>query len=151
MRKTQDDKFVSVGAIEPQFFAVLIEKLELDEGLKKVQNDKRQWPAMHETFETVFASKTRDEWSEVFTNSDACVAPVLDFSEAKTYPANALRNVFFEENGITQTSVAPRFSRTHPRTPTPALKSGMDNASVLTSLGFNSKEVEAFSAAGVLL
>ncbi|MDJ0613822.1 MAG: CaiB/BaiF CoA-transferase family protein [Rhizobiaceae bacterium] len=149
--KTSDEKFVSVGAIEPQFFAELISLLELDETLLKQQNDKAQWPAMHTLFEEIFGTKTRDEWAKLFEGTDACVAPVLNFQEAEAYPHNAERNVFFNRNGITQTSVAPRLSRSISDVPKAATQTGADGKTLLSDIGVSENEINSLASSGVLL
>jgi len=149
--KTADDKFVSVGAIEPQFFAELVSLLELDKALLKQQNDKASWPAMHSLFEKTFLGKTRDEWTHLFEGADACVAPVLDFSEAESYPHNAERNVFFNRNGITQTSVTPRLSRSISDVPKAATTTGTDGKCLLAELGFDEEEINSLASSGILL
>lgn len=148
---TSDGKFMSVGAIEPQFFAQLVQLLGLDESLLPQQNDKAHWPAMHTLFEKTFAAKTRDEWSVLFEGTDACVAPVLDFEEAARYPHNQERGTFYAENGITQTAIVPRFSGHEDIKPTPAARTGADGHSVLVSAGFDEKQVAALASSGVLL
>ena len=149
--KTADEKFISVGAIEPQFFAELVRLLELGDELLKQQNDKSAWQAMHQLFEETFATKTRDEWSVIFEGTDACVAPVLTFEEARAYPHNLDRGTFVELNGITQTAVVPRMSAHSDAAPKPGSKTGADGNSVLLSAGFDEKEIDALASSGVLL
>ncbi len=149
--KTKDEKFMSVGAIEPQFFAELVQLLALDESLLAKQNDKTEWASMHTLFESTFASKTRDEWTELFEGTDACVAPVLDFREAPVYTANKQRNVFYSENSIAQTSVSPRFSRSKVTHPVAASSTGIDNQSVLQTLGMSKEDILSLASSNVLL
>lgn len=106
--------FVAVGALEPQFYALLLEKLELSADLRESQNDKATWPARVAQFEAIFAQRTRDEWATLFDGSDACVAPVLTFSEAGKHPHMAARATFQSHSGVMQASAAPRFSRFRP-------------------------------------
>ena len=149
--KTSDEKFISVGAIEPQFFAELIRLLNLDESLLKQQNDKANWPSMHVLFEKTFLSKTRDQWTVIFEGTDACVAPVLDFTEAEYYPHNAERNVFFNRNGITQTAVAPRLSRTISDVPKAATATGQEGNAILNDVGLTESEIKSLASSGILL
>lgn len=149
--KTSDARFVSVGAIEPQFFAELIKLLGLDEDLLRQQNDKSQWKCMHELLEETFASKTRDEWAAVFEGTDACVAPVLDFEEAPAYPHNQSRGTFINENGITQTDIVPRFSSHPDLKPSPATSTGADGRTILIETGYEEKEIDSLASSGVLL
>jgi alpha-methylacyl-CoA racemase len=108
---TSDGQWMSVGAIEPQFYANLVATLGLDLDLSR-QHDPRAWPAAREAFATAFAGRTRDEWAGAFDGVDACVAPVLSPWEAPHHPHAAAREAFTEVFGVTQPSPAPRFSRT---------------------------------------
>lgn len=110
--RTRDDKFVAVGAIEQKFFAILVDKLQLDPALFADRQNRDNWPEHHRLLAARFRAKTRDEWSRVFSDSDACVTPVLDFSEAPDHPHNRHRGVFFTDDGIPQPAPAPRFGRT---------------------------------------
>jgi alpha-methylacyl-CoA racemase len=115
-----DGKWLSVGAIEPQFYALLLEKAGIDDPAFKAQWDRSQWPALKEKLAAVLATRTRDAWCAVFEGSDACVAPVLDMDEAPLHAHNLSRNTFIEVNGIIQPAPAPRFSGTPAGQPTPA-------------------------------
>ena len=106
-----DGEFISVGALEPQFHALLLEKAGLPAEHQDTQNDPRQWAARRSDYAEVFASKTRDEWAAIFEGTDACVAPVLRFSEAAQHPHMAARGTFQSPNGVLQSAPAPRFSR----------------------------------------
>jgi alpha-methylacyl-CoA racemase len=110
--RCQDGRYVAVAALEPKFFAVLVEGLKLDAAkLAPAQYDRSQWPAMHRDFEAIFAAKPRDAWAALFEATDACVAPVLDFDEAARHPHNAARSTFMEADSKLQPPPAPRFSR----------------------------------------
>ncbi len=107
-----DGKFIAVAALEPKFFAALVEGLGLDASkLVPGQYDRTHWPALHQEFEAIFANKPRDVWASHFEASDACVAPVLSFSEAASHPHNRARSTFIEDGGNLQPRPAPRFSR----------------------------------------
>ncbi len=107
-----DGKFVAVAALEPKFFAALVEGLGLDASkLVPGQYDRTRWPALEREFETIFAAKPRDAWATQFEATDACVAPVLNFDEAARHPHNVARSTFMEEDGNLQPPPAPRFSR----------------------------------------
>jgi alpha-methylacyl-CoA racemase len=108
--ETADGKWVSVGAIEPQFYAELLKGLGFDDDGR--QNDKAVWPQWKARFAEVFKTKTRAEWDDVFDGTDACFAPVLHASEVATYPHTAARDIVVEINGAPQPQIAPRFSRT---------------------------------------
>jgi alpha-methylacyl-CoA racemase len=106
-----DGRFVSVGALEPQFYALLIEKLGLADVDPKVQYDTDQWPALKARFRDLFASRPSTHWRELLEGSDACFAPVLTLAEAAAHPQNAARGVFqLGPSGQLDAAAAPRFS-----------------------------------------
>lgn len=146
-----DGKYISVGCIEPQFFAEFLRLAQLDPVLHEKQNDKSSWPMLHKTFEETIHLKTRDEWAGIFEGSDACVAPVLDFEEAAAYPHNRDRKAFFEQNGVTQTSPAPRFGRS--KIPMPQLSNltGQDTEKILQGAGFEKSEIDRLASTGALV
>ena len=109
--KTSDDRYMSVGAFEPPFYAALLDGLELT-GWAPDRNDRAQWPALRECLAERFASKTQQEWRDVFDGTDACVAPVLTMYEAATHPHNIARGTFIAHRGAIQPSPSPRFSGT---------------------------------------
>lgn len=115
-----DGRYVAVGAIEPQFYAAMIEGLGLDAASLPPQNDVTRWPELRAVLTEAFAAHDRDHWAKVFADSDACVTPVLAFGEVQTEPHITERNTFYEVNGGLQPMPAPRFSRTSPGTPRPA-------------------------------
>ncbi len=126
-----DGRYVAVGAIEPQFYAELLEKLGLDAADLPDQNDMARWPELRAVFTEAFAAHDRDHWAKVFTGSDACCTPVLSFAEVDTEPHNTERNTFYTEAGSTFPAPAPRFSRTGLDAPTAPGVPGADNESVL--------------------
>ncbi|GAC1399948.1 MAG: CaiB/BaiF CoA-transferase family protein [Mycobacterium sp.] len=129
-----DGRWVSVGSIEPQFFAELLEKLGLDglpPGDLPDQNDVSRWPELRARLTEVFASQDRDHWAEVFADSDACVAPVLSFAEVEREPHNTARDTFYRENDYLYPAPAPRFSRTVPSKPIAPGVPGADTEAVL--------------------
>lgn len=109
--ETSDEQFVAVGAIESKFYETMLEGLGLRLEDLPPQFDRGQWPATKETFAKIFRSKTRDEWTEIFGDVDACVVPVLSPREAVSHPYNTERNVF-QIKGAIQPQPAPRFSKT---------------------------------------
>ena len=110
--RTADGGFVSVGALEPQFYAELLDGLGLDPAQLPDQHDRAGWPELRRRFSEVFASRDRAHWEEVFADRDACVAPVLSPTEAVDHPHNRARGTFVEIDGLTQPAPAPRLSRT---------------------------------------
>ncbi len=109
--ETRDDRYVAVGAIESKFFDELIRGLGLDLAALPRQMDRASWPAMKERFAAIFRTRTRDEWSDTFAGTDACVTPVLSPSEAAQHPYNTTRGVFTDD-GPVQPMPAPRFGAT---------------------------------------
>lgn len=148
--ETSDGKYLSVGAIEPQFYAELLEGLGFDDSELAPQHDATKWPHNKALFAERIASKTRSEWEEIFAGTDACVAPVLEPEEAATYPHNDQRNTFVEVAGITQPAPAPRFSRTPASTPTPPSHLGQDTTAALVRWGFEPDRIEALRESGAI-
>jgi alpha-methylacyl-CoA racemase len=143
-----DGKWLSVGAIEPQFYALLLEKTGIDDPAFKAQWDRSQWPALKEKLAAVLATRTRTEWCAIFEGTDACVAPVLDMDEAPAHPHNQSRGTFIDVAGVTQPVPAPRFSGTPAGQPTPPDPEG--DAQVLTAWGFSADELAGLRAQGAL-
>lgn len=109
---TSDDHFVSLGAIEPKFFALLCEKLELPEVLWSAQNERARWPALREAIAESISKRSRQEWVHLMEGADVCFAPVLTLQEAKEHPHIRARQSFVDVQGVAHTAPAPRFSRT---------------------------------------
>jgi alpha-methylacyl-CoA racemase len=107
-----DDKWICIGALEPQFFSELISKLGIAASEFPDHLSRACWPAMRARFEQIFASKPQAHWCALLEDSDACFAPVLSLSEAPNHPHNAARGTFVTHEGTTQPAPAPRFSRT---------------------------------------
>nr|ALJ99846.1 coA-transferase III family protein [Micromonospora rosaria] len=119
--RTADGRFMAVGALEPAFYAALLDGLGLaDEPDLPAQDDVGGWPRLRRRFAERFAERTRDEWTAVFADRDACVAPVLAPTEAHRHPHNAARGTFVDVGGAAQPAPAPRFGRTPTATPRPA-------------------------------
>lgn len=109
---TQDNKFVSIGAIEPQFYALLIDKLGLDKDAFQAQHDSRQWPALKQQIADAIKTKTQQQWCDLLEGSDVCFAPVLDYTQAPEHPHMQAREAYLVNDNVTQPAPAPRFSRT---------------------------------------
>ena len=105
-----DGRYVAVGAIEPKFYAALLAGLGLRAEELPDQNDRSGWPVLRARFAGVFATRTRDEWVEVFAGTDACVTPVLSFAEAAAHPHLVARGTVVRHDGVLQAAPAPRFS-----------------------------------------
>ncbi|HSV38018.1 MAG TPA: CaiB/BaiF CoA-transferase family protein [Nocardioidaceae bacterium] len=130
-----DGKYVAVGCVEPQFFAELVAVLEIDEPNLPFQLDPSGWPAWKKVIGEALAQRTRDEWAEVFADSDACVTPVLSPWEAHDHPHHKARESFVEVAGIIQPAPAPRFSRTPTAVPTAPDPDGRDVVRTLADWG----------------
>ncbi|WP_433384405.1 CaiB/BaiF CoA transferase family protein [Actinoplanes sp. CA-142083] len=115
--ETSDGGFVAVGALEPAFYAALLDGLGLTDADLPGQLDRNGWPLLRDRFASVFRTRTRGEWTGVFAGTDACVAPVLSPAEAPGHPHNQARKAFVEVDGLAQPAPAPRFARTPPDTP----------------------------------
>jgi alpha-methylacyl-CoA racemase len=144
-----DGEFVAVGALEPQFHAELLRILELD-AADWPQNDRACWPTQTIALEAVFAGRTREEWAAVFEGSDACVAPVLSLTEARSHPHLAARATFVEHDGLTQPAPAPRFSRTPASLSRPPVLPGQHTDEILAEVGFSADDVARMRAAGAV-
>jgi alpha-methylacyl-CoA racemase len=110
--ETADGKYISLGSLEPQFYAEMTKLTGLDQGELPYQHDRTEWPAMKDRMTALFKTKTRDEWCDIMEGSDACFAPVLTMEEAAQHPHNVHRETFIERNGVVQPAPAPRFSKT---------------------------------------
>jgi alpha-methylacyl-CoA racemase len=145
-----DGKFISVGAIEPQFYALLLKLAAIDDPAFDAQMDVQAWPALTDKFAQVFLTRSRDSWCALLEGTDACFAPVLDMAEAPQHPHNVARGTFVAVDGVTQPAPAPRFSRTEPEISSAPAAPGQHNAEVLADWGWSSEEVAALAAQGVI-
>lgn len=141
--RTADGGFMAVGALEPHFYAALLDGLGLTDDELPGQYDRSGWPVLAARFEEIFVGKTRAEWSTRFDGTDACVAPVLTMAEAVGDPHAAARRGFVDLSGFPQPAPAPRFSRTPPSDPSTPRPTGGDAAAVLTRLGYDDIEAAA--------
>ena len=148
--ETADGHHVCVGAIEPQFYAELVQKAGLDAALFKPQLDAEQWPALRAELARVFKAKTRAEWCSLLEGTDVCFAPVLSIKEAPEHPHNRARGTFVDVDGVTQPAPAPRFSRTAAAISHPARAPGEDTRAVLAELGLGPQAIADLEAGGVV-
>lgn len=149
--ETLDGKHVSVGAIEPQFYAELLQRMQLDASAFADQHNQAAWPDMKAKLAAIFKTKTRDEWCEILEGSDACFAPVLDYTEAPQHPHNVAREAYIEVNGQTQPAPAPRFDRTPSSVAFASRPAGADTEAVLSDLGYSAEAMATMAEAGVYL
>jgi alpha-methylacyl-CoA racemase len=147
---TRDGRFLAVGALEPQFYAALLDGLELDPADLPAQMDARHWPATKERFQEIFLQRSRDEWMEVFDGTDACVSPVLTPEEAAEDPHNVSRATFQKIAGVLQAGPAPRFSRTAPAVVSPPPSAGAHSDAILSELGLSATDIRDLRQAGAV-
>ena len=136
-----DGEYISLGSIEPQFYALLKELAGLPEDDFGAQNDQSNWPAMKEKLAGIIRQKSQAQWCELMEGTDVCFAPVLNFMEAPKHPANVARNTYIEMDGMTQPAPAPRFSRTPSVVAHGAHDVGQDTDTVLAAMGFAEQEL----------
>jgi alpha-methylacyl-CoA racemase len=139
--ETKDGKYVSIGSIEPQFYAELLEKTGLDKEPLPNQMDRTQWRAMKQRLTALFKTKTRDEWCALMEGSDVCFAPVLTIPEAYAHPHNIARRTFVDVAGVTQPAPSPRFSRTPGEIKRPPPHPGQHTDEALADWGIAAEDV----------
>jgi alpha-methylacyl-CoA racemase len=148
--ETADGRHIAVGAIEPKFFAQLLEIMKVDPLLAAAQFDAARWEEMRELFARVFREKSRDEWCELFDGIDACVSPVLSLAEVGDHEHIRARGVFESVHGAAQPAPAPRFSRTPTKIARAGVPSGSDTSAILERLGYTTTEIDALRSAAVV-
>jgi alpha-methylacyl-CoA racemase len=148
--ETADGRQIAVGALEPQFFAALLEGLRIDPESLPAQGDREGWPSIRAALAAKFASQSRDHWAEHFATRDACVSPVLDATEAPDHSHNRAREVFIEVDGVSQPAPGPRFSATPLSLPSGPGYPGRDTDLVLKTLGYSGTEVSMLRRVGAV-
>jgi alpha-methylacyl-CoA racemase len=148
--ETADGKYVALGSIEPQFYALLLEKAGLTDPDFKDQNDKAKWPSLKTKLAATIRSKTRDEWDAIMLGTDICYAPVLTIDEAPHHPHNKSRGTFLDLDGVMQPAPAPRFSRTVSAVQGPAPGIGQHTEEALGQWGFAAEAIAALKANGAI-
>ena len=138
----KDGEWICIGCIEPQFYALMREHLNLKDKLWDKQWSRDLWPQQKKVLREIFSKKTREEWDNLLGNLDVCFAPVLNLDEIMDHPHNKAREVFLAPGGNIQPAPAPRFSRTPGRIQSPPPKPGEHNSEVLENWGFRKNEVE---------
>ncbi len=143
--------FISIGPLEPEFYALLLEKLDMiGDPVMANPYDESQWPGQRERLTHAFASKTRDEWTALLEGTDTCFAPVLTTDEAASHPHMTQRSVFTEVDGVRMAAPAPRFSKTPGAIQGPAPKPGADTKAILADWGFGEADITALESKGAL-
>ncbi len=149
--ETSDGLYISIGSIEPQFYAELMRLSGLGDNPDfPPQHTRGEWPSMKETVAEVFKTKTRAEWCELMEHTDVCFAPVLSMDDASAHPHNVARGTFIEVAGLTQAGPAPRFSKTPPATPAPAAHPGQHTDEVLAGFGFDADAIASLRSGGAI-
>ena len=142
-----DGRYISIGSLEPQFYALLLEKAEITDPEFQEQLDEAAWPAKREKLTQLFKTKTRQQWCDIMEGTDVCFAPVLDLKEAPNHPHNIDRRTFVELDGVVQPAPAPRFSRTQGEIQGPAAMAGEHTREVLSAWNFSDQEIGELQAA----
>ena len=145
-----DDKYVSIGSIEPQFYALLLQKCDISDPQFDAQQDQQQWPQLRDKLAALFKTKPREEWCTLMEGSDVCFAPVLGLGDAPSHPHNIARKTFVEYDGITQPAPAPRFSRTQGSIQASAALVGEHSEQILQGWGFSDADIQQLKQAGAI-
>jgi alpha-methylacyl-CoA racemase len=148
--ETRDAKYVAIGAMEPHFYAALLDVLGLTGHVLPAQHERNTWPALHERFATIFRTRTRDEWVQLAAGRDACLSPVLSIDEAPEHPQMRARDVYMPFDNLRHPSPAPRFSRTASSLRRPTPEPGQHSREVLADWGFAPEQIERLAAARVM-
>lgn len=145
-----DGKWISIGSIEPQFYALLLEKTGITDPAFQNQMDRSAWPELTQKLAEVLKTKTQAEWCEIMDATDICFAPILDLDEAPKHAHNVARETFVTVEGVIQPAPAPRFSATPGKIQAPPPKIGAHNEAALTDWGFSSDAIKALQDSGAL-
>ena len=145
-----DGKWISIGSIEPQFYALLLEKTGITDPAFAGQMNRGEWDNLRAKLAEVIGKKTQDEWSAIMGGTDVCFAPILDLDEAPKHAHNVARQTFVEVAGVIQPAPAPRFSATPGAIQSPPPAIGAHDIEALTDWGFSGVEIDALKAAGAL-
>jgi alpha-methylacyl-CoA racemase len=143
-------RWIAIGSIEPQFYALLLEKTGINDPEFQAQMDRGKWDGLREKLATVIASKTQDEWCSIMDATDVCFAPVLNLDEAPKHPHNVARETFLTLDGVVQPAPAPRFSATPGQVQGPPPVVGAHNEAALKDWGFSADEIATLTSAGAL-
>lgn len=147
--ETSDEGWISIGPVEAHFYALLLEKLELDpEEFPQMNQDR--WPELKEQIAELFKRRTRDEWCALLEGTDVCFAPVLTIAESRSHPHNVARNTYVEIEGVGQPAPAPRFSRTKAQISRPPAKVGEHTNEILSESGWSDLEIASLRDTGAV-
>ncbi len=145
-----DGKYVAIGSIEPQFYALLLEKTGITDPAFQQQMNAKDWPNLKAKLAAVIKEKSRAEWCTIMEGTDICFAPVLDWDEAPQHPHNKARETFVEIGGVVQPAPAPRFSRTKPETPASPVKNDANTMEILTNWGIAAETISKLQESGAI-
>lgn len=145
-----DGKYISIGSIEPKFYALLLEKCEITDECFAAQQEQSGWPTLREKLASLFITKSRDEWCAIMEGTDVCFAPVLNLEEAPDHPHNKSRNTYINFEGVMQPAPAPRFSRTQGDIQSVAAMAGEHTEQVLVDWGYSDTEIEELKEANAI-
>jgi alpha-methylacyl-CoA racemase len=145
-----DGKFIALAAIEPRFYRLMLQKTGITDPAFAAQHDRSQWPALKVKLAAVIRTKTRAQWCALMEGTDACFAPVLSLSEARSHSYHADRDAFTEIDGVVQPNPAPRLSRTPGRVQGGVAAIGKHNDSALADWGLQRAEIDELRAAGAM-
>ncbi len=145
-----DGKYISIGSIEPQFYALLLEKCEITDDAFLAQQDQSGWPELRTKLEILFKTKTRDDWCAIMEGTDVCFAPVLNLKEASHHPHNEARATYVDFEGVTQPAPAPRFSRTQGEIQSSAALAGEHSEQILRDWGFDETQIDNLKTAAAI-
>lgn len=147
----KDAGWISIGPLEPKFYADLLEKLGLQgDADAAAQYDQSTWPALKKRLSEIFKTRTRDEWTALLEGTDVCFAPVLAPSEAAVHPHVKARNILREVNGVLQAAAAPRFDGVEPESPKPVPSPGAHAEEILSEIGVDKQSIADWRERGVL-
>jgi len=144
-----DGKYLSVGPIEPQFYALFLDKAGIVDPDFALQWERARWPELKTRLATHLQTRMRDDWCHLLEGTDACVAPVLDMDEAPEHPHNRARETFIDIDGVIQPAPAPRFSRSVTARPRPPVV-GASGEDVLADWGFSPAAIDALRRSGAI-
>jgi len=148
--ETLDNKYLSIGSIEPQFYQLLVEKAGLDNQVFSDYLNPVKWPLLKKKLEVIFKTKSLKDWCQLMEGTDVCFAPVLNFIDAQSHPHNIARETYIDIDGMMQPAPGPRFSRTSPEVAYAARPRGADTESVLSDWGFDRTSIKSLQEKGVL-
>ncbi len=148
--RTKDERFIAVGCLEPQFYAIMITLLGIDVDDFGNQYDFSKWPSQHEKLEKIFLSKTQETWSEIFDGTDACITPVLDYKEAQRHKQMIARGGLKEHEGMVHPRTIPAFESRPDEPEFEIVKKATHTIEIMEAAGFSRNEIDALLASNTV-